>query len=91
MAKLIEKDGKFYRMRRGKLVEIPQEWVGKTVYKQTIRKRKSKRSPKEQDQWDVKHPNKSHSLERINKKDAELLKRDPEPLLILIKGIKIGG
>jgi hypothetical protein len=24
----IEKDGKFYRMRRGKLVQIPPEWVG---------------------------------------------------------------
>lgn len=40
--KRIEKDGKFYRMRRGELVEIPEEWVGKIVYKQTIRKRKSK-------------------------------------------------
>jgi len=25
----IEKDGIFYRLRRGKLVEIPSEWVGK--------------------------------------------------------------
>ncbi len=42
MRKLIEKDGKFYRMRRGKLVEIPPEWVGKVTHPQTIRKRKSK-------------------------------------------------
>jgi hypothetical protein len=40
--KRIEKDGKFYRMRRGVLVEIPEEWVGKTTHKQTIRKRPSK-------------------------------------------------
>jgi hypothetical protein len=38
--KLVEKDGKFYRMRRGKLVEIPPEWVGKTVHPQEIRGRK---------------------------------------------------
>ena len=43
MAKAIEKDGKKYRMRRGKLVEIPAEWVGKVPGKQTISKRKSKR------------------------------------------------
>ncbi len=40
--KRIEKDGKFYRMRRGVLVEIPEEWVGKTTYGQTINKRPSK-------------------------------------------------
>jgi len=40
--KRIEKDGKFYRMRRGVLVEIPEEWVGKTTHKQTINKRPSK-------------------------------------------------
>lgn len=42
MSKLIEKDGKFYRLRRGKLVEIPKEWVGKVTFPQTIRKRESK-------------------------------------------------
>ena len=31
-----------YRIRRGKKVEIPPEWVGKTVDPQTIRKRRSK-------------------------------------------------
>jgi hypothetical protein len=36
-------DGSF-RKRRGKLVRIPDEWVGKTVDPQTIRKRKSKKS-----------------------------------------------
>lgn len=41
MSKLIEKDGKFYRMRRGKLVEIPNEWVGKVPHGNTMRKRNS--------------------------------------------------
>jgi hypothetical protein len=40
--KRIEKDGKFYRMRRSKLVEIPEEWVGQTLHPQTKRKRQSK-------------------------------------------------
>jgi hypothetical protein len=31
-----------HRIRRGKLVEIPDEWVGQTTHKQTIRKRQSK-------------------------------------------------
>lgn len=46
MAKLVEKDGKFYRMRRGELVEIPPEWVGKHVHAKTIRQRNSKKSRK---------------------------------------------
>lgn len=43
MSKRIEIDGKFYRLRRGVLVQIPDEWVGKTTHPQTIRKRKSKK------------------------------------------------
>lgn len=39
MAKRIEKNGKFYRKRRGKLVEIPKEWVGNTTHRQAIKKR----------------------------------------------------
>jgi hypothetical protein len=42
LMKRIEKDGKFYRMRRGKLVEIPAEWVGEVAYPQAIRERPSK-------------------------------------------------
>ena len=38
----IEKDGKFYRVRRGKLVKIPAEWVGEVAYPQTLRERSSK-------------------------------------------------
>lgn len=54
MSKRIEKDGKFYRMRRGKLVEIPNQWVGKVPYdrwyglESTIAKRKSKTRKKVQ-------------------------------------------
>lgn len=43
MAKRIEKDGKFYRYRRGVLVEIPPEWVGSYV---TTRRRNSKKVKK---------------------------------------------
>lgn len=42
MGKRIEQDGKFYRMRRGKLVEIPPDWVGRVNSKKTVRQRPSK-------------------------------------------------
>jgi len=35
-------DGKPHRIRRGKLVEIPPKWFGKTVSPQKINKRPSK-------------------------------------------------
>lgn len=35
-----EIDGKFYRMRKGKLVQIPEEWVGQVPHKQTTKKRR---------------------------------------------------
>lgn len=34
-----------YRIRRGKRVRVPDEWVGKTTSRQTIRKRASKQPP----------------------------------------------
>lgn len=43
MARVIRCDGKSFRLRRGKLVEIPPEWVGKTLHPQTKRKRASNR------------------------------------------------
>ena len=46
MGKLFEIDGKHYRIRRKKLVEIPPEWVGEVTHPQTIRKRKTTRSAK---------------------------------------------
>lgn len=42
MAKRIEIDGKFYRERRGKLVEIPAQWLGRVTSRETIRQRPSK-------------------------------------------------
>lgn len=44
--KRVEIQGSVYRWRRGKLVKIPDEWVGKTVHQQTIRKRQSKQDGK---------------------------------------------
>ena len=46
MARRIERDEKFYRIREGKEVEIPPEWVGNTVTGQSIRKRASKMTAK---------------------------------------------
>ena len=43
MAKRIQADNKFFRLRRGKLVEIPADWIGKVTHPQTIRKRASKK------------------------------------------------
>lgn len=40
MSKRVFLNGKYYRMRRGKLVEIPLEWVGKITTRQTIDRRK---------------------------------------------------
>lgn len=42
MAKPIEIDGVLYRRRRGKLVKIPEKWVGRTVSNQKKNKRNSK-------------------------------------------------
>ncbi len=42
MAKRVEIDNKFFRIRRNVLVEIPKQWVGKTLDGQTKRKRQSK-------------------------------------------------
>lgn len=36
-----------YRIRRGKRVRVPDEWVGKTTSRQTINKRASKQPPKQ--------------------------------------------
>ena len=44
MPKRISIEGKFYRMRRGVMVEIPAAWLGQTVYPETIQRRKSKRN-----------------------------------------------
>lgn len=42
MSKRIVRDGKFFRVRKGREVEIPTKWVGNVTFPQTIRKRPSK-------------------------------------------------
>lgn len=42
MAKMVMIDGKPHRQRRGKMVEIPKEWLGKVTTDKTIRRRPSK-------------------------------------------------
>lgn len=39
----VEIDGKFFRYRRGKLVEIPTQWVNKIPTGRTMRARKTAR------------------------------------------------
>lgn len=43
MAKAIKIGTDVYRMRRGKLVKVPTEWVGNITTSETIRQRPSKR------------------------------------------------
>jgi len=45
------------RIRRGKEIEIPQQWVGRTTHSQTIRKRRSKLTPQQRSVQS--HPSKS--------------------------------
>lgn len=42
MSRRTEQGGKSYRVRRGKLVQIPERWVGQVTHPQTIQKRPSK-------------------------------------------------
>lgn len=46
MAKAIEIDGDLYRKRRGKLVKIPEEWVGRTTSHLAKSRRHSKTEAK---------------------------------------------
>ena len=75
MAKRVEIDGKFYRWRRGKLVQIPDEWVGKTLHPQTKRKRPSKQIGKRK---------KSTKYQAGYGKGTRLDGHDPKPLAIEI-------
>ncbi len=50
MGKRFEIGGKYFRVRRGKLVEIPEKWEGKTLSGQTKRKRQSKLTRKQKNQ-----------------------------------------
>jgi hypothetical protein len=76
--KRIEVDGKFYRMRRGKLVLIPDEWVGSTVTPQTKRKRLSKAaSGKKADQ--VKHMAGRKEKDKVYNRQHKFDGQDMEP------------
>lgn len=59
MGKRIIKDGKAYRYRRGKLVEIPKEWVGVVTSRQTIKNRHSKQTKAVRDSERRKFPHKN--------------------------------
>ena len=48
--KRLDIGNKSFRQRRGKWVEIPEDWVNKTTDKQTIRKRDSKKTRKTRNQ-----------------------------------------
>jgi len=39
---IIDEDGRRFRIRRGRMVEIPDEWSGKTVWDQTKNRRRSR-------------------------------------------------
>lgn len=72
--KPIEKDGKFYRMRRGKLVEIPPEWVGKTPDQRNINKRPSEqihklRKDTKLNTYNVRYKRKKDKLEILEMKE----------------------
>lgn len=71
MAKAIIKDGKVFRMRRGVLVEIPPQWVGKFPTDKTIRQRPSKAIHKRRK--DIKigswHSSRKKIADEINKKE----------------------
>lgn len=41
-----------YRLRKGKLVKIPEEWLGLIPHRQTVRKRRSKGPRKWRDERD---------------------------------------
>ncbi len=76
--KRIEKNGKFYRMRRGVLVEIPEEWVGKTVSKQTINQRPSKQTHKQAKDAKLGTFNIRHKRKEEKLKISEMIKEVKE-------------
>lgn len=49
----------YYRLRRGKLVRIPDEWVGEVAHPQTVRKRPSKepRKHRRRGEWPIRANN----------------------------------
>ena len=70
MAKRLDIGDKSFRVRRGKWVEIPDEWVGQVPNPQTIRKRHSKQPPKQKDAH-VRRLNSDKSMEYIKFKRGD--------------------
>lgn len=68
MSTRIEIDGKFFRERRGQLVEIPSAWVGKVTTEQTMRKRASKKTNTHRRHDEARHITKSGcvNLDRLD-------------------------
>lgn len=63
----------FFRERRGKLVKIPDEWVGQTTHPQTIRNRDSK-APDKQKRYASRETEVSGFITSPNKsRQAEIL------------------
>jgi hypothetical protein len=60
MTRRREIDGKYYRLCRGKWVEIPAQRVGKTLHPQSKRKRLSKGTNKVRRRWGTAFPAKGH-------------------------------
>ena len=71
-----DRDGKSYRMRRGKLVEIPEKWLGKVPTRATMAKRPSHHIHKLRKQ--IKHG----GLTDSKKKVVEQTKRASEEALL---------
>jgi hypothetical protein len=67
----IEKDGKFYRMRRGKLVQIPPEWVGTQKFRRD-RWKKDMRSEYERRDHKEDREAKKEALQELNARVGEL-------------------
>lgn len=60
MAKLIKTDDGYFRIRRGKLVRIPDEWLLNVTHPQTINKRLSKQTRKQRLKRDTSYTEKGH-------------------------------
>lgn len=60
MAKLIKTDEGYFRIRRGKMVRIPDEWLLHVTHPQTINKRPSKQTRKQRLERNISFENKKH-------------------------------
>lgn len=75
MSRRIDIDGKAYRRRRGRLVEIPPQWAGRVTHSQTIHKRPSKlprklRMHRETTGWPYPYSGSKHHIPGGHPRDA---------------------